>query len=95
MDGGLSMVAGIRGAGKGKSKGKAREHFMLKSDRPPEVTILCLVRDAASRFFEGVGTRADVCSLIRESRYINEEVPENQLNNVSRRQLSGRLRFDS
>ena len=39
---------------------KAREHFLLKSERPSVVTILSLARDAASRLPNGEGTRADV-----------------------------------
>ena len=33
---------------------------MLVSDRPPYVTILCIVRDAVARLPNGEGTRADV-----------------------------------
>ena len=39
---------------------KAREHSLLTSARPPYVTILTLVRDAASRLPNGEGTRAEV-----------------------------------
>jgi nuclear factor related to kappa-B-binding protein len=28
---------------------RAREHYLLKQDRPSHVTLLCLVRDSASR----------------------------------------------
>lgn len=35
---------------------KAREHYLLKTDRPPVVTLLSLVRDAASKLPEGSGT---------------------------------------
>ena len=41
--------------------GKPRDHPMLKIERPACVTILTLVRDAASRLPNGVGTRADIC----------------------------------
>jgi nuclear factor related to kappa-B-binding protein len=34
---------------------------LLKSERPACVTILTLVRDAAARLPNGVGTRADIC----------------------------------
>ena len=40
---------------------KAREHSLLVSKRPPYVTILTLVRDAAARLPNGEGTRAEVC----------------------------------
>ena len=39
---------------------KAREHPLLLSKRPPYVTILTLVRDAAARLPNGEGTRAEV-----------------------------------
>uniref|UniRef100_A0ACD5TYQ0 Uncharacterized protein n=1 Tax=Avena sativa TaxID=4498 RepID=A0ACD5TYQ0_AVESA len=50
---------------------KARGHPMLLPDRPPHVTILCLVRDAASRLPGRTGTRADVCTLLKDSQYLN------------------------
>ncbi|MCO5600839.1 hypothetical protein L7F22_054954 [Adiantum nelumboides] len=81
LDGRKSAVAPLRRIG-GKPNSKARDHFMLKSDRPPHVTILCLVRDAAARLPGGIGTRADVCSLIRDSQYIVEDVSDPQLNQV-------------
>ena len=65
-DGKKSCVAPSR-RGAGKATSKARDHFMLKKDRPPHVTILCLVRDAAARLPESIRTRADVCTLIRDS----------------------------
>lgn len=55
---------------------------MLKRDRPPHVTILCLVRDAAARLPGSIGTRADVCTLIRDSQYIVEDVTDSQVNQV-------------
>ncbi|KAG8655323.1 uncharacterized protein LOC110613031 [Manihot esculenta] len=80
-DGKKSIVAPLRRCG-GKPTSKAREHFMLKHDRPPHVTILCLVRDAAARLPGSIGTRADVCTLIRDSQYIVEEVSDAQVNQV-------------
>ncbi|GAB2286053.1 hypothetical protein Dimus_020477 [Dionaea muscipula] len=80
-DGKKSIVAPLRRGG-GKPASKARDHFMLKRDRPPHVTILCLVRDAAARLPGSIGTRADVCTLIRDSQYIVEEVSDSQINQV-------------
>ncbi|XVF68650.1 hypothetical protein PTKIN_Ptkin11bG0018500 [Pterospermum kingtungense] len=80
-DGKKSIVAPLRRCG-GKPTSKARDHFMLKRDRPPHVTILCLVRDAASRLPGSIGTRADVCTLIRDSQYIVDEVSDAQVNQV-------------
>ncbi|KAK1286280.1 hypothetical protein QJS10_CPB20g00717 [Acorus calamus] len=80
-DGKKSIVAPLRRCG-GKPTSKARDHFMLKPDRPPHVTILCLVRDAAARLPGNIGTRADVCTLIRDSQYIVEDVTDAQVNQV-------------
>ncbi|KAK8352614.1 hypothetical protein V6Z12_A05G105900 [Gossypium hirsutum] len=80
-DGKKSIVAPLRRCG-GKPTSKARDHFMLKRDRPPHVTILCIVRDAAARLPGSIGTRADVCTLIRDSQYIVEEVSDVQVNQV-------------
>lgn len=81
MDGKKSIVAPLRRCG-GKPTSKARDHFMLKRDRPPHVTILCLVRDAAARLPGSIGTRADVCTLIRDSQYIVEDVSDAQVTQV-------------
>ncbi|KAK8536191.1 hypothetical protein V6N13_009567 [Hibiscus sabdariffa] len=80
-DGKKSIVAPLRRCG-GKPTSKARDHFMLKRDRPPHVTILCIVRDAAARLPGSIGTRADVCTLIRDSQYIVEDVTDAQVNQV-------------
>lgn len=61
---------------------KAREHTMLISDRPAYVTILCLVRDAVARLPKGEGTRVDVCTLLRDSQFLNQEVSDNQIHGV-------------
>lgn len=81
VDGRKSIVAPLRRGG-GKPTSKARDHYMLKTDRPPHVTVLCLVRDAAARLPGSIGTRADVCTLIRDSQYIVEDVTDAQVNQV-------------
>lgn len=80
-DGKKSIVAPLRRCG-GKPTSKARDHFMLKPDRPPHVTVLCLVRDAAARLPGSIGTRADVCTLLRDSQYIVDTVSDAQVNQV-------------
>ncbi|KAI8016459.1 Nuclear factor related to kappa-B-binding protein [Camellia lanceoleosa] len=75
------LVASLRMYGV-KPSSRPRDHFMLKRDRPPHVTILCLVRDTTARLPGTIGTRADVCTLIRNSQYIMEDVSERQLNQV-------------
>ncbi|KAI3939265.1 hypothetical protein MKX01_002133 [Papaver californicum] len=77
-----SAVAPMSRCG-GKMTSKVREHFMLKPDRPPCFTVLRAVRDAASRLPGGIGTRADVCALIRDSQYIVEHVSDFELNQVT------------
>ncbi|XWS66967.1 hypothetical protein CRYUN_Cryun05aG0245700 [Craigia yunnanensis] len=81
LDGRKSTVAPLRRCS-GKQSLKCREHFMLKADRPPNITVLSLVRDAAARLPAGMGTRADVSVLIGDSQYIVEEISEEQLNQV-------------
>ncbi|THU54694.1 hypothetical protein C4D60_Mb10t27840 [Musa balbisiana] len=80
-DGKKSIVAPLRRGG-GKPTSKARGHFMLKHNRPPHITILCLVRDAAARLPGSIGTRADVCTLLRDSQYIVDQVSDVQMNQV-------------
>ncbi|KAJ7284223.1 hypothetical protein O6H91_Y344900 [Diphasiastrum complanatum] len=80
-DGQKSIVAPLRRCGV-KLNSKARDHFMLKPDRPSHVTILCLVRDAAARLPKSIGTRADVSALIRDSQFIMEDVSDAQVNQV-------------
>jgi hypothetical protein len=81
VDGKKSIVAPLRRCG-GKPTAKARDHWMLKRERPPHVTILCLVRDAAARLPGSIGTRADVCTLIRDSQFVVEDVTDQQVNQV-------------
>ncbi|GMJ12105.1 hypothetical protein HRI_004879700 [Hibiscus trionum] len=81
LDGRKSTVAPLRRCS-GKPSSKCREHFMLKADRPPNITVLSLVRDAAARLPDRMGTRADVCILIRDSQYMVEEISDEQLNQV-------------
>ncbi|PKA49034.1 hypothetical protein AXF42_Ash020613 [Apostasia shenzhenica] len=81
LDGRKCIVAPLRRGG-GKPTTKAREHFMLKPDRPPHVTVLCIVRDAAARLPGSIGTRADVCTLIRDSQFVVEDVTDAQVNQV-------------
>lgn len=86
LDGRKSMVAPLRLCS-GKPSGKARDHFMLKKTRPPYVTVLGLVRDAAARLPGKMGTRADVCTLLRDSQYVVDDISDYQVNQV----MSGAL----
>ncbi|KAL9426404.1 hypothetical protein AB3S75_033228 [Citrus x aurantiifolia] len=93
VDGRKSAVAPMRRSS-GKPSSKVRDHFMLKTDRPPHVTVLCLVRDAAARLPENMGTRTDVCTLMRDSQYIVEDISDEQLNQVVSRGLD-RLHYEN
>ncbi|KAF5954140.1 hypothetical protein HYC85_006996 [Camellia sinensis] len=81
-DGRKSIIAPLRRCGV-KPSSKPQDHFMLKRDRQSHVTSLCLVRDTAARLPESIGTRVDVCTLIRNSQYIVEDVSKGQLNQVA------------
>ncbi|KAK9195715.1 hypothetical protein WN943_003840 [Citrus x changshan-huyou] len=61
--------------------------YTAVDDRPPRVTVLCLVRDAAARLSENIGTRSDVCILMRDLQYIVEDISDEQLNQVVSRGL--------
>jgi hypothetical protein len=61
---------------------KPRDHVLLKSDRPSYVTILCLARDAASRLPDGVGTRSDICDLLKDSQYVIERLSDTHVNYI-------------
>ncbi|KAF3442058.1 hypothetical protein FNV43_RR15974 [Rhamnella rubrinervis] len=93
LDGRKSTVSPLRRCS-GKPSYRRREHFMLKADRPPHVTVLCLVRDAAARLPGSVGTRADVCTLVRDSEYIVEDLSDEQLSPVVSGALD-RLHYES
>ncbi|MBA0704936.1 hypothetical protein Golax_017158 [Gossypium laxum] len=79
LDGKKSTVVPLSSS---KPSLKCREHFMLKADRPPNIIVLSLVRDAAALLWDRMGIGADFCVLIRDSQYIVEEIPEEQLNQV-------------
>lgn len=83
MHGFDSIVAPVKGVfTKESNLNKAREHSLLVSKRPPYVTILTLVRDAAARLPNGEGTRAEVCQLLKDSQYINPDATDGQIHTV-------------
>ncbi|MBA0579579.1 hypothetical protein Gorai_021830, partial [Gossypium raimondii] len=79
LDGKKSTVVPLSSS---KPSLKCREHFMLKADRPPNIIVLSLVRDAAALLRDRMGIGADFCVLIRDSQYIVEEIPDEQLNQI-------------
>nr|CAB3264310.1 NFRKB nuclear factor related to kappa-B-binding protein [Phallusia mammillata] len=72
----------------------AREHFLLRPERPPQVTLLALTRDAVARLPGGTGARNDVCNLIRESQYLAEVITDQQINSAVSGALD-RLHYES
>ncbi|CAL1539986.1 unnamed protein product [Lymnaea stagnalis] len=83
MHGYDSVVGPVKGVyDKDSGTNKAREHNLLVSDRPPFVTILTLVRDAAARLPNGEGTRGDICELLKDSQFLAPGVTETQINAV-------------
>lgn len=62
--------------------GRPREHYLLKPSRPPYVTVVSLVRDAVARLPNFMGTRQDVCVLLRDSQYVIPDATDQQLNQV-------------
>ncbi|XP_034034355.1 nuclear factor related to kappa-B-binding protein isoform X2 [Thalassophryne amazonica] len=83
MHGFESIVGPVKGVfDKEMSLNKAREHTLLRSDRPPYVTILSLVRDAAARLPNGEGTRAEICELLKDSQFLAPDVTSAQINTV-------------
>lgn len=67
---------------KGETLAKARDHALLKAERPACVTLLSIVRDAAAKLPKGFGSRSDICELVKESQFINSEGMEDQLSSV-------------
>ncbi|XP_055808365.1 uncharacterized protein LOC129876914 [Solanum dulcamara] len=81
VDGQKSVVAPLKRS-RGQPLKRIRHHNILKSNRPPHFTIHCLIRDAAARLPGGVGTRADVCVLVRDSQFIVEDTSDSEINIV-------------
>lgn len=48
----------------------AREHPLLRPDRPPWVSISEIVRDAVARLPNGEGTRPEIAMLVQDSGYL-------------------------
>lgn len=83
FDGTGSTVAPVTKKPPTNAASKPREHILLKQERPSYVTILCLVRDAAARLPDGVGTRADICDLLKDSQYVNDRLTDSQVKKMN------------
>ncbi|KZV51771.1 hypothetical protein F511_11459 [Dorcoceras hygrometricum] len=81
LDGKKSAVAPLQKNSK-KASTKPRGHYVFKPNRPPQFSLLSLVRDAAARLPNNMGTRADICILVRDSQYVVENIPESAVKQV-------------
>lgn len=52
---------------------KVKPHPLLFSTRPAFVTFIVLVQDALARLPNGVGTKTDICMLVKDSQYVNQD----------------------
>ncbi|KAH0752621.1 hypothetical protein KY285_005769 [Solanum tuberosum] len=78
VDGKKSVVAPLKRRG-GKLFKRICHYDILKRNRPPFITLHCLVRDAAAGLPGGVGSRDDVCVLARDSQFIVEDISNSRL----------------
>jgi len=81
ITGHTTVVAPLRKASHAQST-KGRDHSVLTPERPPHVTVLALVRDAAARLPEGVGSKEDISSLLRISQYMLTSVTDSHISQV-------------
>ncbi|KAM3171600.1 hypothetical protein ACTXT7_016297 [Hymenolepis weldensis] len=58
----------------------ARDHPLLRNDRPPWVSISEIVRDAVARLPNGEGTRPEIAMLVQDSGYLVTSFNFKQLN---------------
>ncbi|VDO06286.1 unnamed protein product [Rodentolepis nana] len=58
----------------------ARDHPLLRNDRPPWVSISEIVRDAVARLPNGEGTRPEIAMLVQDSGYLVSPFNFKQLN---------------
>ncbi|XP_050419818.1 LOW QUALITY PROTEIN: uncharacterized protein LOC126832847 [Adelges cooleyi] len=82
MHGYESVVGPVRGIYNSSNIHKAaRGHSLLIENRPHFISILVLVRDATARLPNGMGTRGDICTLLKDSQYLME-VNQSELHNA-------------
>ncbi|VDN16449.1 unnamed protein product, partial [Dibothriocephalus latus] len=77
-----SVVGPVRTASvnfAGRGSGRAREHPLLRSDRPAWVSISEIVRDAVARLPNGEGTRPEIAMLVQDSAFLAPNFNPRQL----------------
>ncbi|VEL27823.1 unnamed protein product [Protopolystoma xenopodis] len=68
---GTGSASGVTGSSGGTRT--ARDHPLLRPDRPPGVCLTELVRDAAARLPNGEGTRQEIMQLVSESVFLVDQ----------------------
>lgn len=61
---------------------KLKNRTTILKERPPHVTYLSLVRDAAARLPNGQGTRSDIVCLMKDSQYLREDLTDEQISGI-------------
>lgn len=78
-----SVVGPVKGSSANSSnstnKHKEKPENNLLNSRPPFVTLLSLVRDSCSRLPNGEGTRNDICTLLKDSQYLREDITDEKI----------------
>ena len=75
----VGRVKGIYHHNAGSEPPKGRVHSLLIPNRPNFITMTVLVTDAVARLPNGKGTRADICTLLQDSQFIQEGVNKDSL----------------
>lgn len=68
--GGIQHIVGPAIRKRAQMRSAPIHHVLLKTERPPFVSILSVVRDAVARLPDGVGTRMDVTELSKDSQWL-------------------------
>lgn len=81
IEGKRSIVSNLRKHPPGTAK-RSREHPLLVENRAYHISLVNLVINAGARLPGGVGTRADVAELMRDSCYVKESATVKKINSV-------------
>ncbi|VDD83522.1 unnamed protein product [Mesocestoides corti] len=66
----VRTLGGSQVNGRSRAAMSARDHPLLRPDRPPWVSISEIVRDAVARLPNGEGTRPEIAMLVQDSGYL-------------------------
>ncbi|KAL5102901.1 Nuclear factor related to kappa-B-binding protein [Taenia crassiceps] len=73
-------AVGGEGGGRMRTALSAREHPLLRPNRPPWVSLSEIVRDAVARLPNGEGTRPEIAMLVQDSGFLVTSFSQKQLN---------------